>query len=446
MAKTIIQKLFSRDDGLLGQAVITFLARAGSTGVAFVMNIAIARALGANDAGIFFLSLTVVMAASVFTRFGMDNALMRFVSPLWEQKQFQNVLGVSLQGLGIVGGIGLMVTVLLYSVADFLAIDVFKEPKASAVFHMMAFAVLPFSLVFVFSGILKAVRLPALASVIEAGVIPFLVTVTMQIALFFGSKADLDMAVSSYFMATILGMLSGLYFFMKRIPKISQPTIMPFRELFNSGHPLMWVAGLNFATTWSSSLFLGVFSDASSVGLYNVAHRTAILISFVLIVVNSVTVPRFAVLYSQNKLIELERLAVKSALLTSLVAFPVFVVVWFLPEQILSIFGKEFSGAATLLLIVATGQFVNVFTGSVGHLLVMTGNERLMRNNMLFTAGLSLVLNVLMVVRFGAVGAAITTSVCLATQNIISAWFVYRKLGIRTIPGWAFVNRRWPSV
>ena len=73
-------------------------------------------------------------------------------------------------------------------------------------------------------------------------------------------------------------------------------------------------------------------------------------------------------------------------------------------------------------------------TGSVGFVLIMTGNERLARNNTAVAAGVSLALNVLLIPRYGALGAAIATAVSIASLNLPAAYLVKRELGILTIP------------
>jgi O-antigen/teichoic acid export membrane protein len=87
-----------------------------------------------------------------------------------------------------------------------------------------------------------------------------------------------------------------------------------------------------------------------------------------------------------------------------------------------------------VLSILAIGQFVNVITGSVGYLLTMCGYERLQRNNFAVCAVLSVLLNVLLVPRMGAIGAAIATAATLAVQMLIAAAIVWRKLGVITVP------------
>ena len=64
---------------------------------------------------------------------------------------------------------------------------------------------------------------------------------------------------------------------------------------------------------------------------------------------------------------------------------------------------------------------------------MMSGNEKLMRNNVAFVAVMSVVLNTVFVSIYGPFGAAIATAVCLASQNLIAAYMVSSCLGINTI-------------
>lgn len=435
MPLAILKKVLAHDDSLIGKAAVTFLVRAGGAIAAFGMNVIIARLLGAAEAGIFFLSLTLIMAASTISRFGMDNTLMRFVSPLWEHGDYGKALGVSLQGIGIACVVSIVVALSGYLLAEWLAVHVFNDLGLIAVIRVMSFVVLPFTLIWLVSGLFKAVRLPAMAGFIEAAAVPLIVGLGLSVIFISGITATAATATWVYFSASVITAGLGLALFFNRIPKTEKPALVRIKKLTDSAYPLLWMDILNFAIMWSSSLFLGYYENSESVALYNVAHRTAGLIAFILIVFNSITAPRYAALNVQGKPLEMERLAIKTTTLMTWLSLPLLLAVLFFPEAILSIFGKEFVGAVVLFQIIAVGQFVNVLTGSVGYLLIMSGHERLMRNNVMFVAGLSLILNVLLIEKFGALGAALSTAICLATQNLIAAWFVYNRLGICTIPG-----------
>ena len=115
------------------------------------------------------------------------------------------------------------------------------------------------------------------------------------------------------------------------------------------------------------------------------------------------------------------------------------------PGLVMSLFGAEFRNGSAVLVLLALGQYVNVATGSVGNLLMMTGHERIIRNITFAAAATNIGLCVLLIPRFGITGAAIGTSVGMAAQNIASDAFVARKLGIATVPLLGRVKQRDPG-
>ena len=83
---------------------------------------------------------------------------------------------------------------------------------------------------------------------------------------------------------------------------------------------------------------------------------------------------------------------------------------------------------AELLQVLVLGQFVNAATGSVGFLLAMTGNERSMRKAMLIAGILAIFMSFLLVPLYGVMGAAISTALAVAFQNLLAAWYVSKRL------------------
>ena len=173
-----------------------------------------------------------------------------------------------------------------------------------------------------------------------------------------------------------------------------------------------------------------------SVAFFSVAQRVAMLTSFVLIAVNIVAAPRFAASAKQGKPEELRATSLLCSRLMIVLATPVLVFMLVFPEFILSFFGAEYKQASLILQILVIGQFINVVTGSVGFLLNMTGHEKDMRNVVLFSGPLALILGFLLTPIYGATGAAIATAIALASQNLIAVYMVKKRLGFNTLNFW----------
>jgi O-antigen/teichoic acid export membrane protein len=115
-------------------------------------------------------------------------------------------------------------------------------------------------------------------------------------------------------------------------------------------------------------------------------------------------------------------------------ATPLLALMMIFPSSILSLFGPDFEAGALLLRVLSIGQFINVAAGSVGYLLIMTGHERLLSLNITLATIINLWLCLWLIPKMGPLGAAIATAVPLAFLNLLSAYFVYAKLRIVTIP------------
>jgi O-antigen/teichoic acid export membrane protein len=195
----------------------------------------------------------------------------------------------------------------------------------------------------------------------------------------------------------------------------------------------MLIAGMNFVMTWTDTVVLGVYRSADEVGIYVAAMRLATLVSFILWAGNSILAPKYATLYSNDRIDELQSLVLTiTRFMAFLAAFPLIVFLLF-ASQLLSIFGPEFVFGETSLIVLSIGQFVNTAVGSVGYLLMMTGNEWTFNN--IFFAGviLNLILNILLVPSFGIAGAAVATTTSMVIWNISAMIATRMKINIRTL-------------
>lgn len=181
---------------------------------------------------------------------------------------------------------------------------------------------------------------------------------------------------------------------------------------------------------------LGVWEDAQSIAFFATAQRTAMLTSFILFAVNSIAAPKFAVMYNSGDHDGLKRLALLSVKMMMLVAVPTTLFILIFPEWLMSMFGDEFVAASKALMILAMGQFINIATGSVGYLLSMTGHEAKVRDNMLVSGTLTVILGLALIPTFGVIGAAIAYACGVASQNLLCVYQVNKQLGFNTLLFW----------
>lgn len=190
------------------------------------------------------------------------------------------------------------------------------------------------------------------------------------------------------------------------------------------------IASVHLINTNLDVVMLGLLADDTAAGLYRGATVLSELVAFGLGVVNFVILPRVAGFHAQGDRDGLQRLVTLSARVITGMAVIGFVVILLAGRLLLSgLFGAEFSGGQSALVILAFGQLVNAIFGPVALVLNMTGHERLTLLGVSVAVVLNTGLNLALIPQFGIEGAAIASASALAVWNVLLAVLLWRRLG-----------------
>lgn len=411
-------------------AAIALVLKVLGAGLTFLFNLVLARTLGAEGAGLYFLALTVTTIATVFGRIGLDNTILRFIAANASVNDWSAVKGVYVKSMKLALIASSFSATALFVFAQVLADKVFQIPELFIPVRWMSFAVVPMTIVMLHAQALKGLKRIRDSFIVFGVGVP---AISLAAFLLLNKSYDVKMAVWAYTFAAILTALLGVILWYIATPQLRK-VLASFRtnELLKSSMPLFWVSSLNMLITMTGTFTLGIWGTKEDVGLYSMASRTVMLMSLILTSVNSISAPKFAELYRKKDMVALGATTRNTARLMTLVASPLLLLFIIAPKWVMGMFGEEFQKGGILLSILAIGQFVNVATGSVGYLLMMSGKEKIMRNNVAFVGMMSVILNVLLVPLYGAFGAVIATTVCLVSQNLIAAYIINYRLCLNT--------------
>ena len=427
MLKSLKGKLAAvRYADILKASILSFFVRIFGALAGFVATFFIARSLGAEESGYYFLAFSVISILAAASRLGMDNTLIRFVGADHTQGG-----GVLVKAVFASGVFSLFTAFLLFISSGFLANSIFHKPDLAPVLAAMSLGVVGLALFTLSANALQGLH-RVVASIF---ILNISVNLLLILAVFSGFALKADALARFYSVAAILTALTGMALFWWFKPKASNAAV-PWSVIWASCLPLWAVMIMSQMVQWSGQFIAGAYVSSELVAQLAVAQRTAMLASFVLIAVNLVVAPRFAALHRQGDMAGLESLAILSVKLIGVLALPVISVMLIFPSWLMGLFGEGFAGGSQLLQILAVGQFINAITGSVGYLLMMSGHERDMRNVTLISGSTALILTWLLTIGFGATGNAVGTAIAVATQNLLAVYFVKKRLGFNTLAVW----------
>lgn len=415
--------------GASAALLVKIAAAAATLGLSVVLG----RKIGATGTGIYYFAFTIVSVAAVVGRVGLDNVVTRLIAAACADGHWSRARSIHREGLLLTSLGATAVSLFMYAGAPLISSFVPSTPEAVDALRLMSLAIVPTCLAAMYSQSLQGMkRIPSAMAVRSL----WTRVLTLVGMLFVSADQGAAGAAVALLAASVLTAAIGAAHWRAEPLSKWRGEGAPVRasELLGSGVPLLWVTLMNMTPTFVPTLLLGHWAGTGDLGVYSIAQRIAFLPGLLLIAVTSIVAPMFAGFYQRGDMASLERVARGAAALTSVVALPFIAVLVFFPGPLLSIVGEEFRAGAAVLAMLAVGQYINVATGSVGNVLMMTGKEKVIRNITVGAAAVNVVLCLLLIPAFGMLGAAVATAIAMGGQNLVAAAAVSRTLGISTLP------------
>ena len=383
----------------------------------------IARISGPQVVGLFFLTLTIVNIAAVFSLMGLHKGVLRFVSMYIGREQNLKLNGAIYFTLVFVSIFSMVVALFLFAVA----------PVVARFFHdqtLISFIRI-FSLCFPFIALSK-VLLSSFQAFQEIKYYAFLHGIVLPVSMIIVYLLLMNMCASLYslglaylFSYVLVCFLMLRILIKKCITKAVDFEWSDCKPLFLFSLPLTFVGLLSLTNGQFDALVLAYFRTVKEVGIYTVVFKVSLVCAAVLASINYVFCPVIANLHGKNDVEKLGKIfkVVTRWIITS--SLPIYFILVVNSAAILAVLGEDYSIGALPLIVLCTGQLVNFSSGSVGMILTMIGKSFLTLANYAFFVILNLILDFIFIPFYGILGAALALAIALALLNVVKIIQVY---------------------
>jgi O-antigen/teichoic acid export membrane protein len=413
-------------DRLLELVSIAFVGTVVGRGLVYGLNLVVARGFGPEAVGAFAVGTVVMNLGSLISRGGLDDAAKRRIPVHLADSNRQRLTGTVLVGLvfpvvaGIVlagvaylllrGNPGVISVPHRYLVPFLVAIPAVSLMRVglsiSQGFKQTRYMVIVRDLI----QPLSALSFVILGVYVAENVLHSFVGYVLSFV--FGAAAIVGYLGRQ-------GAFAGL-----------RGPVFELRKVARLAPPLFFASTIRYIVFWADILMLGVLATTAATGRYQIAFQTSVLLTFFLTAVNSMFPSVAATLYHDGQTARLADLYAASTKWVLYLSSFGYVVFFLYGEHVLGLFGPEFVSAEPLLLIVATGQMIAVATGPAGFLLTMTDYERYELANATVVGLTNVLLNFVLIQRYGALGAAVATGISIALLNVLRLLQVRHFLGL----------------
>jgi len=411
---------------ILRGSLTSILVRVTGVALGYVAHVVLSRWLGLHAYGQYVIALGWALVLTLPARLGFDNSALRFSTVYLETRQFGVLRGFVRVAIAAVA-VGSLIAGAAMIVAGMVVggVDIATLMWAAAL-------ILPLALLGVFSALMRTAQRIFASQFYDQVLRPGLLIFLLLALVILGGRPTVEAALMVTAIAAVAALAALLIEFRRAFasPDGSAADYADAGKWFAIGLPLLAIIMAQELMNQLEVLLLGSLADARSAGLFSAAWRLASLLPFALQALATVGAPMIASAYHRNRPDEMHRVAKLNARLGFAFALLAGLVLVLGGRWLLAIFGPEFTAAYPALLVLLLGGLVNASTGVVAYLMTLTGRERPALAIFVAALAVSLSLNLVLIPRFGIIGAAVASTSALSFWNVAMLIYVRRTIGI----------------
>jgi O-antigen/teichoic acid export membrane protein len=397
----------------------------------FVAQVLIVRHLTKSDYGAFALALSIVAIGTTISLLGLERTVGRFAPIYQERGDYGRMWG----SIAVV-----LLTVITIGLALIIGTFAFQGLLGGFVNDRLALSILLVMIVLSPLQALDALLVALFATFGSARSIFFrryvfapVLQLSIVVAVILSSNG-VQLLALGYVLAAAAGIAIYSVVLVRLLAKQGllarfhrDDLRLPFREIFTFAIPLL-ASDLVFTLRGSLTVVLiSALRTTTEVAEFRAVLPLAIQNIFVATSFRFIFTPGASRLYARDDRRALDDLYWQTAVWIAILTFPlVAMCVAFGEPLTVFLFGERYRSAGIVLSILAIGYYVNGAVGFNSLLLRVFGRVRYMVTTDLSTAVISVIVSLLLIGRFGAVGAAIGVTATLLVQNLLYQW------GLRT--------------
>lgn len=404
----------------------------------YLIRVVLARYYGQEVYGFVSTSLAIFTTITTIGLLGIPNSLARQISFHKAKEQWRQITGSVGVAYLVTGALGILFALVIILLAEPIAERFFRESRLTPFFIYFALGI-PFYLALriscnVFQGFKQMTAFITFRDVLRQ-VLILLGLIVMYLVSF--PVPHLGLAyLGSFVLSTLLA-----FFVIWQISPVRHHGIhLEFsiaKELFKFSWPLMFASIIMRLMHQTDTIMTGYFLNQSMVGIYNAGVPIGELLGVIYASFTPVLIPIMTDYYASESRGKLKHTFNLSTKWIFMLVLPGFLLLLIFPEFFIRIlFGEEYLAAANVLRLIAAGVFYSSMVGPTGNLLIVIGKTKLVMLDFAIAYAINIILNILLIPRWGLIGAATATATSVIVHNTITIgqiFYYLRLLAFRMI-------------
>jgi len=412
-ADDVLRREFKRNMGQIsGQSSVFFLGTVFTMAAGYLVKVYVARVLGAEQLGLYALGMTIVSLTQLVAIVGLHSTAARYVAVYNATGKLNDLRGFLTKSVTIVVCLNLIFSAGFVVWGRWIARRFYHAPGLEPYLPLFAVLTILGSLNVFYCQVLAGFKDVTKRTIITnfIGSPLTMILTVLLLVLGTGMWGYLAAQIASALIVVLLLVLVAR----KLTPPAARFSQMPLPpldpEIKAFAAAAFGMSALDFLVSQADKIMLGLYLNPSLVGIYVLASTLSAFIPIILQSVNQIFAPIIADLHAQDRRDVLEKLFQTLTKWVVGLTIPLAFAVIAFARPLMRIFGPAFEPGWTVLVIGAVGQLVNCGVGSVGYLLLMSGNQRRLIKVQFTMAAITILVNIVLIPVLGINGAALASA------------------------------------
>jgi O-antigen/teichoic acid export membrane protein len=409
-------------------AVVVFLGSVLGQGISLLSQVFIARSLGPSIFGQIALALTIATVAAQLSAIGLPEGITRQLASSQSRSDREDIIRSGVLMLLVSSTVGASI---IYLFRDNFVSQLGNSGLGLAL-SLFSILVLCQPLSHVPISILRSRKESTKATILR-DLAPKAIAATCLIVVF-SLGFRYEGAVSYWIVQPIaILILSPLFLHNFSIGSIFRiPSKDVFTDLFSFSWPLAIETGFLLMMSNFDILMLGYFLTSADVGYYRAVQPISFALGLILSSSVFIYLPTATELFSNSQFEELDQLFKSVTKWSSIATIPLASLFIFESSNLVTLlFTREYISASLPLSILSVGMLLRVVVGPNGATVKAIGETQIDLYATGTAAAANILLNILLIPRFGIQGAAMATSISFLIYNTIELVVIHRTVSIQ---------------
>jgi O-antigen/teichoic acid export membrane protein len=396
-----------------------------SVGINFVAQVLVVRYLSKTDYGAWAYALAIVAFFHGFSSLGLRRGITRFIPIYHEKEQFEKLFGTIFMTLGTIFLTGLIIIGSIYAAPGVISHLISGEDQPVTLILILIFMVPVQALDETVIGLFASFSNPRAIFFRKFVIGPGIKLIAILLVILFKSRVFL--LAYAYLAGNVLAILLYAWMFMRLLQRYGlmkkfslRKMNYPIVEVFSFTIPLLTSDLVTVLMHSSNTLMLGYFHNTAEVALYQVILPAAHFNKLVMMSFSLLYTPVAARLFAKENYKGINELYWQTAIWMGVLSFPLFALTFSMAESlVMNLYGARYEASWVFLQLLSIGYYFNVVMGFNGLTLKVLGKVRYVVIINIVAVILNLILNLIFIPHYGALGASIATCISMIIHNTL---------------------------